>query len=459
MVLTAAGQTAAARGPAPDPASGPSPEGSAAEAALADYEKLPPAARERWVREKLVRLDRANAVVLAPDEAARQRARTEKLARLMGDGYKPPRSSVENLLRELARRERQAVESLARRYRIQIYRTFRQQEAVFLGRKAAWDRVEAAWRAAGSRLEPRHQLIDWLVVATYRSTPGTIGALPGMPDFRRQIGRPGPSSGDVARIGRPLESRLPWTVLRPELPAARGSAPLPSASPPGVPFPQAGVGRDWLLPAPARPEPLPGDLAATDAARVDARPRLRLLLPGGTVPTIAEDIPHVAAIPAEPPGPPPAASSNDPAGPASQAPGPSAADSRQPRARVNLNELAAGIAGANLALRALEAELDNGRPPTARDLASLVDRLEVLALRHDDLTLFCALITPDERRRVGRLESPRTLVPRLANRVVDLRNRATGEDFTGPEVERRMELNILDELSLQLAELAEKKKD
>jgi hypothetical protein len=124
---------------------------------------------------------------------------------------------------------------------------------------------------------------------------------------------------------------------------------------------------------------------------------------------------------------------------------------------VNLNELGAGIAGANLALRALEAELDNELPPSARDLASLVDRLEILVLRHDDLALFCELITAEEHRRVGRLESPRALIPRLANKVFELRSRATGQEFTGSDAERELELKILGDLSRQLAEMADER--
>jgi hypothetical protein len=126
---------------------------------------------------------------------------------------------------------------------------------------------------------------------------------------------------------------------------------------------------------------------------------------------------------------------------------------------VNLNELAAGIAGANLALRALEAELDNELPPSARDLASLVDRLEILVLRHDDLALFCELIAPEEHRRAGQLEPPRALIPRLANKIYELRSRATGPQFTGTDPERELELKILADLSRQLAEMAGEQED
>jgi len=566
VLLTAAGQAPARGAPGP-------PEPSPIAPALARYEQLPVAARERWVREMLVRLDRANAVVLARDEAARQRARTEKFARLVAGGYRPPRSSLENLLRELTRREQQAVESLARRYRIQIYRTFRQQEEVFRGRKGAWDRVEAAWRAAGGPIEPQHQMIDWLVVATYRSTPGTIGALPGVPNFGPQIGLPGAWPGRLAEPGRPREPALPWTVLRPELPPRRSPVPPPPASPPRDPRAQAALAGDWLLPAPTRPEPPPAELAAIDAARVGARPRVRPLQPGETAAEVADGAPRVAAIPVrplpEPSGPAPADTASrpgptapitveqpavpengsamgdwllpprrgsaertdqppaheptagqarsparsglgaphapggepvpgpqvasafppsewpafpvEPPAPRPPAPRPPAPPDRpaeptiphgvaspdegisglgqppEPRVRVNLNELAAGIAGANLALRALEAELDNEMPPAARDLASLVDRLEILVLRHDDLALFCELITPEEQRRAGRLESPRALIPRLANKVFELRSRATGREFTGTEPERELELKILADLSRQLAEMADER--
>ena len=542
--------TAAAQAPAPA-------EPSPVDAALARYDELPPAARERWIREMSVRLDRANAVVLNRDEAARQRGRTEKFLRLVADGYRPPRSSLENLLTELRKREPQATERLARGYRIQIYRTFRQQDAVFRARKEAWDRVEAAWRTAGSPLEPQHQLIDWLVVATYRSTPGTIGTLPGVPDFGRQIGLP----RRLAGVDRSSEPGLPRTVTRPELPPRRSPAPLPEIDQGRAPAPQATLPGDWLLPAPTQPEAPAAELAALQTARPGGRSRVPRSRPARRVPRVgpraldaaagpagppseapspaAKDLvrrpaptPPIAvdqraapkedsifsdwllppsrdpaeqtggylmgdqaaegggllargdvgapsaagrsqsvggtpagsahapdrwpAFPVEPPPAPPAASDTAPAGPSRPAPARDAGPA-EPRVRVNLKELSAGIAGANLALRALEAELDNDLPSSARDLASLVDRLEVLVLRHDDLALFCELITPEERRRAGPLESPRALIPRLANKIFELRSRATGQEFTGTEPERELELKILADLSRQLAEMADER--
>ena len=49
---------------------------------------------------------------------------------------------------------------------------------------------------------------------------------------------------------------------------------------------------------------------------------------------------------------------------------------RPPEVRVNLDELAASIAGTNLALDALEAELDRGHPWDARRLGPVADRLK-----------------------------------------------------------------------------------
>lgn len=139
---------------------------------------------------------------------------------------------------------------------------------------------------------------------------------------------------------------------------------------------------------------------------------------------------------------------------APQRPRPALTRSAVPAGRINLDELSARIAGANLALRALEAELDEQRPWNARRLRSLIDRLEILVVRSNDLATFRGLLSPQERALVGRLESPQPAISLLAARIFEARTHAAGPDFTGTPSRRRAELRRLDELSRRLAELA-----
>ena len=122
--------------------------------------------------------------------------------------------------------------------------------------------------------------------------------------------------------------------------------------------------------------------------------------------------------------------------------------------RINLAELAARTAGANLALQTLEAQLDENRRWNARQLAPLVDRLRFLVMRSNDLALFHDLISPPQQAQVGRLESPRAVISRVAARIVQARTHASGPKFIGTQAQRRAELGRLDELSRQLAEMA-----
>jgi len=122
--------------------------------------------------------------------------------------------------------------------------------------------------------------------------------------------------------------------------------------------------------------------------------------------------------------------------------------------RVNLSELSARIAGSNLTLRALEAELDERGEWNATRLAPLLQRLKVLVVLHNDLKLCREVVPAGQRVLVGRLESPRSGVSLMGTRIFDARTLASGAEFRGTEAQREAELRALDELSRQLAQLS-----
>ena len=124
-----------------------------------------------------------------------------------------------------------------------------------------------------------------------------------------------------------------------------------------------------------------------------------------------------------------------------------------PPADVNLADLAARIAGANLELRALEAELIDERLWDVDRLERAVGRLEQLVARQRDLARYGELVPPARRTTVPAVESPRFVVSRLGRRVHQARGHAAGTAFTGSADQRHDVLERLDALSRRLAGL------
>jgi hypothetical protein len=133
------------------------------------------------------------------------------------------------------------------------------------------------------------------------------------------------------------------------------------------------------------------------------------------------------------------------------------AEAEKPGVQVNVEELAVRIAGNNLALRGLEAELNENRTWSADQLENVLSRLDILVLRQKDLTLFRDLVSAAEQARAGRTESPRHVISQLAARIVEVRNRLTAGEATIAEELRRAQLEHLDQLSQRLAALAAEK--
>jgi len=136
----------------------------------------------------------------------------------------------------------------------------------------------------------------------------------------------------------------------------------------------------------------------------------------------------------------------------SPASGPSPADAVE----IKPDELAARIRGCNLAFRALEAEVDETDVWTAARLEPLVERLQILVVRRNDLDLFCQLVPKEQRSSIEALAPAKGVVSPVAAGIVAARSRAAGAEFKGTEAERQGELRRLEELSRRLAALAGK---
>ena len=498
-------------------------------------------------------------------------------------------------MQQTDRREKEAIESLARQFRIEVYQTFRQQRGVFTRRRAAWNRVLATWAAAGSRFEQQDRLLDWLESAIRSSQPSGVGPLPADPQFEM---RPGVSSALV--LDEPLAPPPATPFDLPPLPASSRGGPDPTAQTPGELAQPVIQGNDLPLPTATTPGPTAARIAsapeASDPAadpralgkssrdslgrsrslsgvRSESMPDDRVggVMPSAAVPPSDAAAQSVAALLARPSLPPalgelpaPAqqpsglalpkdrvVSSTSPAAdlPGEHAMGPLASASgsvaaKRPSAvgvgqrvapwphaeqlltemddpfrraspapalpaspeadfaqrvaiaprpsqslptgsplptsppddslpddsapvgvkakravgtssvQVNLIELAARIAGNNLAIRALEADIDRPGRIGAAGVGLLVDRLSGLAVQQKDLMLVRQVVPASDQIRVGRLESPETLVSRLEAKISEARRTAISPGFPGTETERQAELAQLDELSRQLAQIA-----
>jgi hypothetical protein len=124
--------------------------------------------------------------------------------------------------------------------------------------------------------------------------------------------------------------------------------------------------------------------------------------------------------------------------------------------QVNVEELETRIAACNLAIRAVEAELDEKGVWSAAKIEPLLDRLKTLAVRRGDLDLFRELVPASRRETVAALESPKSAIAQLRARVVEARGRANRDDFAGGDAARNSELGRLKTISGRLAEMAEK---
>jgi hypothetical protein len=331
----------------------------------------------------------------------------------------------------------------------------------------------------------------------HRSSPpsGTVGAIPSPPERRRGDASAVSSGATAASAGDPLGDLVPnapvpivsprqtsgqypgeladdvWPVPRPtdrgqallpptladpfavtvpvgsspevDLPMPEAtSTPVASVEPPAVP--QQGISASEEPVSVPLPPPALATLPRRDAVADPAHPDAgQTPLASGRTGGRAASLD--AADP--PPGRP------TPPAPTSTAPTPTGASPPQ-AIQVDLEKLAAGIAGNNLSQRALRAELDDdSRQWSAGELGLAVDHLSRLVVRHKDLAMLWGLISAEHRGIVGRPYSPQPLITRAAARVAQARTYASGPNFTGSEAQRRVELQALDGLSRKLAGL------
>jgi hypothetical protein len=121
------------------------------------------------------------------------------------------------------------LEDAARRFRLQVYRTYRLDRAEYDRRRTAWETLQAQWRAAGSPERYVPELIEWLELAEYRSRPDVRSDLPVF-RTRQAPAEPAPKRSTVKRpvdSGRPVP-RQPIAQVPHSDPPIRPAGPRPS---------------------------------------------------------------------------------------------------------------------------------------------------------------------------------------------------------------------------------------
>jgi hypothetical protein len=439
------------------PAPRPEDPGDQARATLHRVAQMTAEGQRAWLDQLQSRLLAVDKLILPADEAAREQTRITAFLQQK----KVPWQGLVELVRLLDQREKTAVSRLVRQYRSQVYETFREDHRTLIARQEAWFRVWRAWETGGSQPDQQDRLLAWLDAAIHSMAAGAA-RLPPDPDFPPLLAATEPLKKEAMPPAatppstKPAEAQ-PEVNVRPPQPMIQPQRPLPeptiaAAGPDGrvaqlrlLPPPEAvqvpGAACKPGLSPPARhwaaqhePSPVP-ELAMMPRAA------LKIALP-----------PAQAAAPA----PPPAAEEALPKPPAAEPKLP-VAEAEKPGVQVNVEELAVRIAGNNLALRGLEAELNENRTWSADQLENVLSRLDILVLRQKDLTLFRDLVSAAEQARAGRTESPRHVISQLAARIVEVRNRLTAGEATIAEELRRAQLEHLDQLSQRLAALAAEK--
>ncbi len=502
-----------------------------ASAVLGRVVRLSPEQQQLWLREMEARLNRANHLVLSSTEAAQQEAIVHDSLREKIVNW----AKLRDLIEQVDQREQTAIEQLARQYRIQLYGTFRRQRATLDQRRAQWDRVLAAWQAAGRPFAQQGQLITWLQQAIQRSTMGSIAQLPPVPEFHanpsggqpadglgvRQLAEDMPSPvlptdapapirqprATMIDVPRPYATRgvsvagprrevdttsaealamRSGQVGYPVLGAVRGvivakAEPWHEAAAPGLPSSLApggpSVARNSIDPAAAEWKqptvlgetntPAPSGRSLSTSRGVWAPSHGGARSPSPSTPLSPGRVGNPAATGRLPlAGQHPEMANTE--SPTSRlprvAPNRAVPNQRSPQAvttlkppvqvEVNLAELKAQIAGENLALRALEEKLDREGPWTADRIGPLLGQLELLVLRHKDLTVVKGLVPPEEQATCGRLESPKPAITQMATRIFRARTAVESDGYRGTAVQRLAELSRLDDFSKRLVRTA-----
>ena len=285
-------------------------------------------------------------------------------------------------------------------FRFQLEVGFRHDTRERTQRLSELAKVSNAWQKSPQSDADRQKLADWLLEATIRSMPGSLKALPEVPNFGETSRKPAqlpPPLGEKADdilVEQPTEveafepaKQAPTPVLDPQASTPQPTLPAPTSL--------------AIKPnAPSKPEPLASQPAVTTPA----------------VETVPEPA-NVAVVPTQ----------------------------------VNLSELAARIAGYNAGLNELEFALSQIEVDDFSALAKQVEQLGDLTDDFQFVTLYYQSLSPSERRWIQPPRAPTNTLVSLQRRIDQAQDALAG-DFLG-EFDANQPTRI-GKLRQQLAELS-----
>jgi hypothetical protein len=431
-----------------------------AEAVLGYVATLPPEQQQQWLRQLKARLYRTCDVLLPPEQAAQRKSHYHTLLH-------QPRISQKTLLelvKEVEVQEKLAVAAVQRR----------QQQPLRPGPQASVLRRDApvAAPATRGRLGGQGRVGEPPASASQLAAPMPTGlrssgpqshseVLSGLLPPQEPIKRSLASAPDLWDLAEPCPSVV---VVTPQEVLPEGLEPSGSSfqhrwSPAPAPRPsaeQSSVASLAALPLPAttlQSKPfeltraMPRDREVNQIAGSTARSPLTSHAPN--------DLPPIE-VPATPPRDVNLSEKSIIGLPGKLSAAVSATAPASAAVEVNVLELNARIGAHNLAMRAIESELDESRAWNARRLRPLVERSTTLVRQWTDLVIYSRLVSPDDRPALVTVESVRPLISQLGRCIFEARTSAGGSGFPGSEQERQAEFDDLDALSRTLAELADR---
>lgn len=384
------------------------------------YRGFDAARRQQWLRTLLVaRTQTAAALVLQPHELRRLQALHERVLVETAAGRRLSSAGIASLLSQLDEYELAAIDALARQLRVTSYDAFRTRRDEYARRLRAAREAQANWQAEGSEVDARPRLIAWLRAAIERTERGA--ELPPMPELSRAAHSAAVPPG--SELSKP-DKRPPSGEI------ADNDRQPPGAGPP--------------VQRPAS-EPAAGATAARRSFTADEPARRGAQEPVVPKPTAAASVSSVPIPPSSP------AANHHGQHATDRGSKPVDAEPFFEKARVNTEELAARIAGHNLALSALVERSRQSKGWSLEEAAAAVGELEDLAVGREDLAVYRGLLSEPERQGCGTLNAADDAVAAVAAQVARLREALARAEASSST---RDQLQKLDALSRRLAALA-----
>jgi hypothetical protein len=439
-------------------AAGPSTDANvdSSQAALDRLTAMPPAKQQAWLKRLEERANRAASLAFKPKEAAEHQAAIH--------GKLHQKSITWEVLREAIQEtdawEKDAIKRLSKDYRLKVFEIFHQDLHAYADRQRAWLDLQQNWKDAGSPFESQDRLVDWLEGSLRdikSSKPSPIRSKPSFEVEKLPAVVVKPRDAKPQAVEKPREITKPQAVVQAQQPKKKPQTPVKTplvelppmpAIEPAVTPPERALARiplhqqennsatSVLPPVDLQHvkslSPSPPSLNDFDL------PKRKPQLLGETQPVVSPDV--LREITASSSSSPPASSAE-----------PTASEPSPPGTiEVKIGELSARIGGCNLAFRAMETELDEKGEWDATKLEPYMDRLKLLITRRHDLNLFRNALSESQRSSVEPLASEKSAVSQFAACIATARQRA----FNGNYPDRQTELERLEKLSRQLAEMA-----